>query len=79
RDGDRVAIAVIDTGIGIAPADLPRLYGRFEQLTSARDRPTGTGLGLALTRRLVEMHGGTIDVDSKPGIGSIFTVKLPVA
>ena len=79
RDGDRVAIAVIDTGIGIATADLPRLYGRFEQFTlPSGDRPAGTGLGLALTKRLVEMHGGTIDVESKVGVGSTFTVKLPV-
>jgi hypothetical protein len=78
-DGDRVAIAVIDTGVGIAPADLPRLYRSFEQLVlPSGDRPGGTGLGLALTKRLVEMHGGTIDVESKLGIGTTFTVRIPV-
>jgi signal transduction histidine kinase len=78
-DGDRVSIAVIDTGIGIAPADLSRLYRTFEQLTlPSGDRPGGTGLGLALTKRLVEMHGGTIDVESRLGVGTIFTVKIPV-
>jgi PAS domain S-box-containing protein len=79
RDGDRVSIAVIDTGIGIAPADLSRLYRTFEQLTlPSGDRPGGTGLGLALTKRLVEMHGGTIDVESRLGIGTTFTVRIPV-
>ncbi len=79
RDGDRVSIAVIDTGIGIAPADLSRLYRTFEQLTlPSGDRPGGTGLGLALTKRLVEMHGGTIDVESRLGVGTTFTVRIPV-
>jgi len=79
RDGARVAIAVIDTGIGIATADLSRLYRTFEQLTlPSGDRPGGTGLGLALTKRLVEMHGGTIDVESELGVGTTFTVRIPV-
>jgi signal transduction histidine kinase len=78
-DGDRVSIAVSDTGIGIAPADLSRLYRTFEQLTlPSGDRPGGTGLGLALTKRLVEMHGGTIDVESRLGSGTTFTVRIPV-
>jgi signal transduction histidine kinase len=77
-DGDKVAIAVIDTGVGIAPADLSRLYRSFEQLTlPSGDRPGGTGLGLALTKRLVEMHGGTIDVESELGVGTTFTVRIP--
>jgi PAS domain S-box-containing protein len=80
RDGDRVAIAVIDTGVGIATADLSRLYRTFEQLAlPSGDRPAGTGLGLALTKRLVEMHGGTIDVESELGVGTTFTVRIPVA
>jgi len=79
REGDRVSIAVIDTGIGIAPADLSRLYRTFEQLTlPSGDRPGGTGLGLALTKRLVEMHGGTIEVESRLGVGTTFTVRIPV-
>ena len=80
RDDDRVSIAVIDTGVGISPADLSRLYRTFEQLTlPSGDRPEGTGLGLALTKRLIEMHGGTIDVESELGSGTIFTVRIPVA
>jgi signal transduction histidine kinase len=78
NDGERIAISVADTGIGIAETDLPRLFRAFEQLAPhAGDRPTGTGLGLALTRRLVDMHGGTIDVASQVGVGTTFTVRLP--
>jgi two-component system sensor histidine kinase/response regulator len=80
RDGDRVAIAVSDTGIGIAPEHQSRLYRSFEQLAlPSGDRPGGTGLGLALTKRLVEMHGGTIDVESELGVGTTFTVRIPVS
>jgi two-component system, sensor histidine kinase and response regulator len=80
RDHDRVSIAVMDTGVGIATRDLSRLYRSFEQPTlPSGDRPGGTGLGLALTKRLVEMHGGTIDVESELGVGTTFTVRIPVA
>ena len=80
RDDARVAIAVSDTGVGIANADLSRLYRTFEQLAlPSGGRPAGTGLGLALTKRLVEMHGGTIDVESELGVGTTFTVRIPVA
>jgi len=79
RDGEQVAISVVDTGIGIAPEDLSRLYRAFEQLAlPSGDRPPGTGLGLALTKRLVEMHGGTIDVKSEVGVGTTFTFRIPV-
>ena len=78
-EGTRVAIAVIDTGVGIGRDDLSRLYRAFEQLAlPSGDRPAGTGLGLALTKRLVEMHGGTIDVESQLGVGTTFTVRIPV-
>ena len=78
-DSRGVAIRVTDTGIGIAPEDMSRLFRAFEQLNlPSGDRPGGTGLGLALTKRLVDMHGGTIDVTSKLGAGTTFTVRLPV-
>jgi signal transduction histidine kinase len=71
-------IKVCDSGIGIAGADLPRLFQAFLQLDSSLARTTeGTGLGLALVSRLVELHGGTVAVASAPGHGSCFAVWLP--
>jgi signal transduction histidine kinase len=78
--GDFVEIAVADTGVGIRPEDLPRLFQEFVQLeTTAAQAHEGTGLGLALTKRLVELHGGTITAASDgEGLGSTFTVRLPL-
>jgi signal transduction histidine kinase len=74
-------ITVCDTGIGIAPAVLPRIFDLFTQLDQPDDRPqSGLGIGLALVRRLVEMHGGTVGVASEgPGRGSEFTIRLPIS
>jgi CheY-like chemotaxis protein len=73
-----VRFAVYDTGIGIAPADLGQLFQPFSQLDSALNRAyEGTGLGLALVRRLAELHGGTVTVESTPGQGSRFMITLP--
>ena len=79
--GDFVEIAVADTGIGIKPEDLPKLFQRFTQLKQTiTKRHQGVGLGLALTKQLVELHGGTIRAHSDgEGRGSIFTVCLPLA
>jgi signal transduction histidine kinase len=75
---DRVAIQVADTGVGISAENLPRLFHEFEQIPQARGvRPEGTGLGLALTKRLVALHGGEVSVESKVGQGSVFSVWLP--
>jgi two-component system, sensor histidine kinase and response regulator len=75
---DHVAIDVADTGVGIAAENLPRLFHEFEQIPQARGvRPEGTGLGLALTKRLVALHGGEVSVESKVGQGSVFSVWLP--
>ena len=74
-----VKICVWDTGIGIREEDLPRLFQVFAQLDSTLARHyNGTGLGLALTKRLTEMHRGTIEVDSTFGTGSRFTINLPL-
>ena len=77
RDGEWVEIAVADTGVGIDPADHERIFQEFEQAGSAEDQRGGTGLGLPLARRLVELHGGRIVLESSPGTGSTFTVVLP--
>jgi signal transduction histidine kinase len=75
---DYVRITIWDTGIGIQPEDFPRLFQPFIQLDARLERVyNGTGLGLALVKRLVELHGGTVSVESAPGVGSRFTISLP--
>ena len=77
---DEVAeVSVADTGIGIAPADQEAVFEEFRQVGTAERKAEGTGLGLALTRKFVELHGGKIWVQSEPGRGSTFTFTLPVA
>ena len=79
-DEGNCRISVADTGIGIRPEDLPRLFQRFARIHRNGPRPSGsTGLGLAVTRGLVELHGGTIEVESDPDRGSTFTVTLPLS
>ena len=76
---DRIEIAVRDTGIGIAPEDHAAVFEEFKQVGRDYTRKAeGTGLGLALTRRFVELHGGQVRLDSAPGKGSTFTITLPV-
>ncbi len=71
-------IAIKDTGIGIAPADLPHLFDRFYRVKIDRSRATGgTGLGLSIVRAIVRSHQGSVEVSSQIGIGSVFTVRLP--
>jgi CheY-like chemotaxis protein len=90
RDGGRVVVssaatdghvrlAVRDTGLGIAPEMLARLYTPFERLGADRSAVEGTGLGLALSKRLVEAMDGALHVESTVGNGTTFTVELPVA
>jgi signal transduction histidine kinase len=77
--GDSVLVSVRDTGIGIAPENHERVFGTFEQVDSSYSRQQqGTGLGLALTRRLLDLHGGVIWVESEVGKGSVFRFRLPV-
>ena len=79
QKGAAVQIAVKDSGIGIAPEDHAAVFEEFKQVGSDYTRKAeGTGLGLALTRRFVELHGGEIRLESQPGKGSTFTFTLPV-
>ena len=77
--GKRVRVGVQDTGIGISPSDLERLARPFEQVESQHSKTTqGSGLGLALTKSLVEMHGGLLDLKSAPGQGTLASFALPL-
>jgi signal transduction histidine kinase len=73
RDGAGYAIEVRDTGRGIEPAELPRIFDLYYTT-----KPDGTGIGLAVTQQIVTAHGGTIEVDSRPGAGTAMTVRLPM-
>ena len=78
HDAHRFKLAVVDNGIGINEEDLKRLFTPFEQIESgASRRHEGTGLGLALTRKIVELQGGRVSVESEFGKGSTFTVVMP--
>ncbi|WP_409345326.1 two-component system histidine kinase PnpS [Paenibacillus sp. MBLB4367] len=80
-DGDyeRVRIVISDTGMGIPKKDLPRIFERFYRVDKARSRSSGgTGLGLSIVKHLVELHKGSIAVESEVGLGSRFMIELPV-
>jgi signal transduction histidine kinase len=78
RDDDRILVSVTDTGVGIGPEHLPRLFERFYRADPSRSREGGgTGIGLAIARSIVEGHGGRITAESEPGRGAIFTFDLP--
>jgi two-component system cell cycle sensor histidine kinase PleC len=77
--GERLRVAVTDTGIGIAKEDLVRLAKPFEQIESQHSKTQqGTGLGLALTKSLVELHGGSLLLESQPGQGTTVSFSLPL-
>lgn len=79
KKGSNLIISVIDTGIGIAQDDIPRLFQPFRQLeTSYTKKYSGAGVGLVLASRLVKMHGGEIQVQSAPGSGSTFSFTIPI-
>jgi signal transduction histidine kinase len=80
-EDDRVVVTVADTGVGIGPEHLPRLFERFYRADPARSRDDGggTGIGLAIARSIVEGHGGRIVAESEPGRGARFTFDLPAA
>ncbi|HXP57702.1 MAG TPA: SpoIIE family protein phosphatase [Streptosporangiaceae bacterium] len=77
-DGDHAVLRVTDTGVGVAAAEMPRLFERFHRIPNARSRSNeGSGIGLALVRELVGLHGGTITAASTEGAGTEFTIRLP--
>jgi signal transduction histidine kinase len=75
---DRFRLEVEDTGIGIQDEQLPLLFQEFAQLPNSRRMEQGTGLGLALTRHIVEAQGGSVFARSTPGKGSVFSAVLPL-
>lgn len=78
-DGEHAVVTVSDTGIGIDGTELPRLFERFHRIPSARARSNeGSGIGLALVRELVGMHGGTVAAESTPDAGTTFRIRLPL-
>lgn len=74
---DQVRVSVADTGAGISPEDLPHVFDRFYRAKGQNRK--GSGLGLAIARWIAEAHGGTLTVESQPGLGSTFTLRLPLA
>jgi signal transduction histidine kinase len=76
--GDFVEVSVADTGTGIPAEELPRIFERFYQVEKSRKRSRGTGLGLAISKEIIEAHGGSVRGESVEGVGTKFTVFLPV-
>ena len=79
RSGGRIVLTVTDTGRGFTAEQLQQLYQPFTRFGAEGEAISGTGIGLVITRRLVELMNGTLHVDSQPGAGSIFSVELPAA
>jgi signal transduction histidine kinase len=78
-EGDLVLLTVADTGQGIPAEDVPHIFERFYRVDQSRSRVQGrSGLGLAICKAIVDAHGGSMEVSSQPGVGSTFTVKLPL-
>ncbi|SFF23594.1 PAS/PAC sensor hybrid histidine kinase [Actinacidiphila alni] len=78
EESGRAVVTVADTGVGVSEQERPRLFDRFHRIENARSRShEGSGIGLALVRELVELHGGTIGASSAEGVGTTFTITLP--
>ena len=75
---DSVVVKVSDTGIGMSPEETGRLFGEFVRIKNDRTRGiSGSGLGLSTLKKLIELYGGSVSVDSEPNVGTTFTVVLP--
>ena len=79
RDGEAVVITVADDGEGIAAEHVPHVFDRFYKADPSRGGGTGTGLGLSIVKAIVERHGGSVQVQSTPGVATTFEVRLPGA
>jgi two-component system, OmpR family, sensor histidine kinase MtrB len=79
QQGEEALLTVSDQGIGISAEEQRHLFAPFRRSSGARERAPGAGLGLSVARRIVEAHGGRIEVDSQPGKGSVFRIHLPLA
>ena len=80
ENGGAVVVEVVDNGVGIAEEDVPRIFERFYRVERSRSRDAGgTGLGLSIVKHIVQAHGGLIEVESTPGVGSTFRMKFPAA
>ena len=80
RDGNDAVLEVADNGAGVAAGDVPRLFDRFYRVDKARSRMLGgAGLGLSIAREIIDAHGGTIDLMSELGKGTVVTARLPIA
>lgn len=71
-------LSVTDTGQGISATDLPQVFGRFYRADKSRTGGSNSGLGLAITKAIIEAHAGTIEVTSEESVGTTFTIRLPV-
>lgn len=79
REGGEAVVTVVDTGVGVAAAERPRLFERFHRIDNVRARSNeGSGIGLALVKELIDLHGGSIAADSTEGAGTTFTIRLPL-
>jgi len=78
RTGDYVGLTVVDTGIGLLPEHIPHIFERFYRADVSRGETAGTGLGLSIAKWIAELHHASIDVQSRPGEGSAFTIWIPV-
>ena len=74
----RTRLSVSDNGVGIKPNEIPLIFDHFYRANTARGDDGGTGVGLTIAKRIVEIHGGKILVESQPGQGSVFSIILPI-